>query len=106
MPTKEDSTTLLVYHHAYTKGIGYIFLIAFLSYYVQYPSLSSEIGGIEPLFDTVFSRNSNNNGGAYYRSSSISKVFNHVVEGGYIDVDGLVESINLFGVGISMLIAR
>lgn len=108
MPTKDDNTTLLVYHHAYTKGIGYIFLIAFFSYYVQYPSLSSEIGGIEPLFDTVFSRNnSTNNGGAYYhRSSSISKVFNHIVERGYIDVDGLVELINLFGVGISMLIAR
>ena len=54
MPTKDD-TALLVYHHAYTKGIGYIFLIAFLSYYVQYPALSSEIGGIEPLFDTVYS---------------------------------------------------
>ena len=109
MPTKDDNTTLLVYHHAYTKGIGYIFLIAFLSYFVQYPSLSSEIGGIEPLFDTVFSRNSNNNnGGAYYYRSggSISNVFNHIVERGYIDVDGLVESINLFGVGISMLIAR
>lgn len=107
MPTKDDNTTLLVYHHAYTKGIGYIFLIAFFSYYVQYPSLSSEIGGIEPLFDTVFSRNNRtNNGGAYHRSSSISKVFNHIVERGYIDVDGLVELINLFGVGISMLIAR
>lgn len=107
MPTKEDNNTS-VYHHAYTKGIGYIFLMAFLSYYVQYPSLSSEIGGIEPLFDTVFSRsNSNNNGGgAYYRSNSISKVFNYIVERGYIDVDGLVELINLFGVGISMLIAR
>lgn len=99
MPTKEDNNTS-VHHHAYTKGIGYIFLIAFLSYYVQYPSLSSEIGGIEPLFDTVFSRSNR------YYSSSISKVFNYIVQRGYIDVDGLVELINLVGVGISMLIAR
>ena len=74
---------------AYTKSLGYIFLIAFLSYYVQYPALSS-IGGIEPsniLFRRAFPS-------IYYP-----------VDKGYIDADGLVELINLVGVATSMVIA-
>lgn len=75
--------------YAYTKGIGYIFLIAFLSCYVQYPALSSA-SGIEPS-DLVFRR----------AFPSLS----YPVEKGYIDADGLVEFINLVGVATSMIIA-
>eukprot|EP00984_Skeletonema_dohrnii_P036732 scaffold38041_cov167-Skeletonema_dohrnii-CCMP3373.AAC.1 len=82
-------TTNISLSKAYTKGLGYIFLIAFLSYYVQYPALSS-IGGIEPsniLFRRAFPS-------IYYP-----------VDKGYIDADGLVELINLIGVATSMIIA-
>jgi hypothetical protein len=75
--------------YAYTKGIGYIFLITFLSYYVQYPSLSS-IGGIEPS-EVVFQR-------------TFPSLYYPVAKG-YIDTDSLVEYINLIGVAISMVIA-
>ena len=73
----------------YTKGLGYIFLTAFLSYYVQFPALSS-MGGIEPsndLFRRAFPS-------LYYP-----------VGKGYIDSDGLVELINLVGVVASIVIA-
>jgi len=75
---------------AYTKGLGYIFLIAFLSYYVQYPALSSSIGGIEPS-NIVLQR--------AFPSLYIP------VDKGYIDSDGLVELINLVGVVVSIVIA-
>lgn len=75
---------------AYTKGLGYIFLLAFLSYYVQYPALSSSIGGIEPS-NIIFQR--------AFPSLYVT------VDKGHIDADGLVELINLFGVALSILIA-
>lgn len=75
---------------AYTKGLGYIFLVAFLSYYVQFPALSSSIGGIEPS-NILFQR--------AFPSLYV------LVDKGYIDADGLVELINLVGVTASFVIA-
>lgn len=95
-PAQQRTMNSLLYH-AYTKGLGYIFLVAFLSYYAQYPALSSSQGGIDPpgpTSDFVFRRVV---GGASAYA---------LVEKGYIDVDGLVELINLLGAAISMVIAR
>ena len=74
---------------AYTRGLGYIFLTAFLSYYVQFPTLSS-IGGIEPSND-IFQR-------------AFPSLY-YPVDKGYIDADGLVELINLVGIVNSIIIA-
>ena len=74
---------------AYTRGLGYIFLTAFLSYYVQFPALSS-IGGIEPSND-IFQR-------------AFPSLY-YPVDKGYIDADGLVELINLVGIVISIIVA-
>ena len=74
----------------YLKSIGFIYIIAFLSYYVQYPALSSR-SGIEPserIFVHAFPR------------------IHNLVKLGYVDVDSFVELINVLGIVISTVIAR
>jgi hypothetical protein len=87
------SSTNRFLSYAYTKGLGYIFLLAFLSYYVQYPALSSSIGGIEPISQLTFQR------------TAFLSLLYHPVAKGYIDIDSLVELLNLIGVLTSMVIA-
>ena len=73
----------------YLKSIGYIFTIAFLSYYVQYPALSS-VSGIEPS-ESIFKQ-------------SFPQLY-YIIEKGYCDADSFVELINIFGVILSIIIA-
>lgn len=75
----------------YLKCLGYIFSIAFLSYYAQYPALSSR-SGIEPS-ERVFGQ-------------AFPIVYQNVVGKGYSDADSFVELVNVLGVLLSVLIAR
>lgn len=75
----------------YLKCMGYIFAIAFLSYYVQYPALSSR-SGIEPS-ERIFKR-------------AFPRLHSAVVDGGYCDADSFAELVNLLGVVLSVAIAR
>ena len=75
----------------YLKCLGYIFSIAFLSYYAQYPALSSR-SGIEPS-ERVFGQ-------------AFPIVYQNIVEKGYSDADSFVELVNVLGVLLSVLIAR
>ncbi|KAL7549125.1 hypothetical protein ACHAWF_015627 [Thalassiosira exigua] len=81
-------TTTLV--GIYLKSLGYIFAIAFLSYYAQYPALSSR-SGVEPSegkFRNAFPR-----------------LYHHVVESSRCDADSFVELISVMGVVLSTAIA-
>jgi len=75
----------------YLKCMGYIFSIAILSYYAQYPALSSR-SGIEPS-ERVFKQ-------------AFPKIFDHVVEKGYCDADSFVELVTVLGLILSTVIAR
>lgn len=74
----------------YLKSIGVIFTIAFLSYYVQYPALSSR-SGIEPSED-IFRQ-------------AFPDIHHNIIEKGYTDADSFVELVNVLGIVISTLIA-
>ncbi|KAL7512122.1 hypothetical protein ACHAXN_009100 [Cyclotella atomus] len=74
----------------YLTSLSTIFTIAFISYYVQYPSLSSQ-SGIEPctrVFRHVY-----------------PNLFETLIEKGCVDVDSFVELICLVGIGISTVVA-
>jgi hypothetical protein len=75
----------------FLKYIGCIYLIAFLSYYAQYPALSS-LSGIQPA-ELAFKR-------------AFPWLFWHIVEKGYCDTDSFVELLNVLGVILSVGIAR
>ena len=75
----------------FLKCLGYIYLIAFLSYYAQYPALSSR-SGIEPS-ELAFKR-------------AFPWLYLHIVEQGYCDTDSFVELLNVLGVILSVVIAR
>jgi hypothetical protein len=85
------TTTSRSLSNIYLTSLGIIFTIAFISYYVQYPALSSK-SGIEPC-DRVFRR-------AY------PKLYEKAIDAGYFDVDSFVEVMNLVGIVISTVIAR
>ncbi|KAL3801034.1 hypothetical protein HJC23_002327 [Cyclotella cryptica] len=75
----------------YLSSVGAIFTIAFISYYVQYPALSSQSAGIEPcerIFRQVFPR-----------------LYENAIVSGYFDVDSFVELMNLVGIVVSTVIA-
>jgi hypothetical protein len=75
----------------YLTSLSTIFTIAFISYYVQYPSLSSQ-SGIEPctrVFRHVY-----------------PNLFETLIEKGCVDVDSFVELICLVGIVISTVVAR
>ena len=76
----------------YISSLGIIFTIAFISYYVQYPALSSKSAGIEPCED-IFRH-------AY------PQLYLWTITKGYFDVDSFVELVNLLGIAVSSLIAR
>ena len=84
------SNASVLLSQVYTKGLGYIFLIAFLSYHVQYPALSST-AGIEPSA-LIFQR-------------TFPSLYHPVVSNQYIDVDGWVEVMTMTGIIASMIIA-
>jgi hypothetical protein len=74
----------------YLSSLGTIFSIAFISYYIQYPALSSS-SGIEPC-EKVFRR-------------AFPSLWEMIAKG-YFDVDSFVELVNLLGLVISVVIAR
>ena len=76
----------------YLSSLGAIFTVAFISYYVQYPALSSQSARIEPcqrIFRQAFPR-----------------LYENAIDSGYFDVDSFVELINLVGIVLSTIIAR
>lgn len=75
----------------YLKCVGYIYLIAFLSYYTQYPALSSRSGiePSEPLFKNAY-----------------PQLYLLVIQKGYCDADSFVELLNFLGIILSVGIAR
>jgi hypothetical protein len=76
----------------YLSSLGAIFTIAFVSYYVQYPALSSQSSGIEPcqrIFQQAFPR-----------------LYENAIVSGYFDVNSFVELMNLVGIVLSTVIAR
>ena len=75
----------------YLKCLGYIFAIAFLSYYAQYPALSSQ-SGVEPS-EHIFRHN-------------FPFLYSHIVDRGIADADSFVELLGVFGVVLSTLVAR
>ncbi|KAL7536270.1 hypothetical protein ACHAXR_007036, partial [Thalassiosira sp. AJA248-18] len=74
----------------YLKFLGFIYTIAFLSYYVQYPALSSR-SGIEPSED-IF-------------REAFPRIYHNMVEKGYSDTDSFVELLNVLGLILSVAIA-
>ena len=80
----------------YLSTLGAIFSIAFLSYYIQYPALSSS-SGIEPCH-RVFSR--------AYPELYEKAILVDDGESGYVDIDTFVELVSLIGIGISVVITR
>ena len=76
----------------YISSLGIIFTIAFISYYVQYPALSSKSAGIEPC-EHAFRH-------AY------PQLYLWAIKMGNFDVDSFVELVNLLGIVVSSLIAR
>jgi len=91
MTTKPDVVAPSSLSQRYLNYLGYIYLIAFLSYYVQFPALSSR-SGIEPA-ELAFKR-------AY------PWLYVNIVESGYCDADSFVELLNVLGVILSIVIAR
>jgi hypothetical protein len=90
MATKHDVVIPAPLSRRYLKYLGYIYLIAFLSYYAQYPALSSRLG-IEPA-EVAF-------------RSAFPNLFFHIVEKGYCDADSFVELLNVLGIILSVVIA-
>ena len=74
----------------YLKCLGGIFAIAFISYYVQYPALSSR-SGIDPS-ENIFRQ-------------TYPSLYANIIEKGYCDADSFVELMNVLGVIISVVIA-
>ena len=74
----------------YLKCLGGIFAIAFFSYYVQYPALSSR-SGIDPS-ENIFRQ-------------TYPSLYANIIEKGYCDADSFVELMNVLGVIISVVIA-
>ena len=91
MTTTQPAVTPSSLSRRYLNYLGHIYLIAFLSYYVQYPALSSR-SGIEPA-EHAFQR-------AY------PWLYLNIVESGYCDADSFVELLNVLGVILSVVIAR
>ena len=75
----------------YMQCLGCIFSIAYISYYVQYPALSSR-SGIEPS-ERAFKQ-------------AFPLIYDFIVETGYSDADSFVELLTLLGLILSMVIAR
>eukprot|EP00584_Thalassiosira_punctigera_P023066 CAMPEP_0172556072 /NCGR_PEP_ID=MMETSP1067-20121228/63106_1 /TAXON_ID=265564 ORGANISM="Thalassiosira punctigera, Strain Tpunct2005C2" /NCGR_SAMPLE_ID=MMETSP1067 /ASSEMBLY_ACC=CAM_ASM_000444 /LENGTH=694 /DNA_ID=CAMNT_0013344759 /DNA_START=1 /DNA_END=2085 /DNA_ORIENTATION=+ len=88
MTKKETPSSYL--SRLYLKCMGYIFSVAFISYYAQYPALSSR-SGVEPS-ERAF-------------KYTFPKLFDHVVEGGYSDPDSFAELLTVFGLVLSVFIA-
>ena len=87
----QKRTTMKSLPIIYLTSLGIIFTISFISYYVQYPALSSK-SGIEPC-ERVFQ-------GAY------PKLYTMTIEKGYFDVDTFVDFVCLLGIMVSITIAR
>ncbi|KAL7489755.1 hypothetical protein ACHAW6_015425 [Cyclotella cf. meneghiniana] len=75
----------------YLSSLGAIFTVAFISYYVQYPALSSQSSGIEPCQRTF--------------RQTFPRLYENAIDSGYFDVDSFVELINLVGIVLSTIIA-
>ena len=73
----------------YLKSMGYVYLVAFLSYYVQYPGLSSQSGLIPS--EQIF-------------RASFPQLYTAVVGKGY-DADMFVDAVTVAGVFLSTLAA-